>query len=142
VEADYAWSHKVVLVVEDDPSSQLLLKAILSKTGIKIIVVDNGNAAIQLIKDAEKVDLILMDIKLKGISGLEATRQIKSIMPNMPVIAQTACAISGDMEKCIAAGCSAYLTKPISSSKLLETIDYFFRRSKAQELVDLVSFTN
>lgn len=142
MEADYAWSHKVVLVVEDDPSSQLLLKAILSKTGIKIIVVDNGNAAIQLIKDAEKVDLILMDIKLKGISGLEATRQIKSIMPNMPVIAQTACAISGDMEKCIAAGCSAYLTKPISSSKLLETIDYFFRRSKVQELVDLVSFTN
>ncbi len=142
METTYAWSQKVVLIVEDDPSSQLLLNAILSKTGVKIIVVDNGNAAIQVFKDAEKVDLVLMDIKLKGLNGLETTKLIKNINPNIPIIAQTACAISGDMEKCIEAGCSAYLTKPISSSKLLETIDYFFRRHKVQELVNMVSFTN
>lgn len=134
----YVWPGKVVLVVEDDLSSLMLLKAILTKTGVRIIVAEDGESAVEIIQSQLKVDMILMDIKLKGINGLEATRQIKQILPNLPVIAQTACAISGDMEKCYDAGCNAYLTKPLSSTKLLETMDYYFRRSVANELMEII----
>ncbi len=135
----YAWPGKVVLVVEDDLSSLMLLKAILTKTGVRIIVAEDGESAVEIIRSQLKVDMVLMDIKLKGINGLEATKQIKRILPNLPVIAQTACAISGDMERCYDAGCNAYLTKPLSSAKLLETMDYYFRRSVARELMEIIN---
>jgi CheY-like chemotaxis protein len=83
-----------------------------------------------------------MDIRLKGLNGLEATQLIKQITPNIPVIAQTACAILGDMEKCISAGCNAYLSKPIESKTLLETMDYYFRRTVAQDLLDSIIYSN
>lgn len=138
----YTWEDKVVLVVEDDFSSQMLLKAILSKTGAKVIVTEDGETAISLIQRDHNIDMILMDIRLQGIDGLQTTEEIKKISPNTPIIAQTACAIIGDMEKCLSAGCSAYIAKPIETSALLETMDYYFKRSVAQNLLDSMIFTN
>lgn len=142
VTKNYTWTDKVVLIVEDDVSSLMLLKAILSKTGAKVIVTDNGETAVDLVQNNTQIDLILMDIRLKGLDGLEATQQIKQIKPSTPIIAQTACAILGDMEMCLDAGCNAYISKPIESSTLLETMDYYFRRSVAQDLLDSVVFAN
>lgn len=142
IATEYSWPDKVVLVVEDDISSLILLRTILSKTGVKVLVAEDGETAVKIVKDNAKIDLILMDIKLKGLNGLDATRQIKAIIPEMTVIAQTACAISGDMEKCLDAGCNAYITKPISSAKLLETIDYYFRRNAAYDLMNMVVHAN
>jgi CheY-like chemotaxis protein len=139
VTTSYSWPNKVVLVVEDDLSSLMLLKAILSKTGVRVLVAEDGESAIDVIQSKLKVDMVLMDIKLKGLSGLEATKQIRKLQPNLPVIAQTACAISGDMERCFDAGCNAYLTKPISRDKLLETMDYYFRRKIAYELLEVIN---
>lgn len=139
VTTSYSWPNKVVLVVEDDLSSLMLLKAILSKTGVRILVAEDGESAIDVVQSKLKVDMVLMDIKLKGLSGLEATKQIRKLQPNLPVIAQTACAISGDMERCFDAGCNAYLTKPISRDKLLETMDYYFRRKIAYELLEVIN---
>ena len=138
----YTWEDKVVLVVEDDFSSQMLLKAILSKKGSKVIVNEDGETAISLIQRDHNIDMILMDIRLQGIDGLQTTEEIKKISPNTPIIAQTACAIIGDMEKCLSAGCSAYIAKPIETSALLETMDYYFKRSVAQNLLDSMIFTN
>ena len=135
----YFWPNKVVLIVDDDFSSLYLLKAILSKTGVSVVLAEDGEAAIDIIKNNLTIDLVLMDIKLKGISGLDTTQQIKQLKPNLPIIAQTACVVSGDMEKCYQAGCSAYLTKPLSSEKLLETIDYYFRRNVAFELIEQIN---
>lgn len=139
---NYSWNDKVVLVVEDDTSSLMLIKTILSKTGAKILVAEDGETAIDLVQNNASIDLILMDIRLKGLNGLEATKQIKQIKPNTPVIAQTACAIIGDMEKCLDAGCNAYITKPIERNLLLETMDYYFKMSIAQGMFDNVMYSN
>ncbi|HZJ73849.1 MAG TPA: response regulator [Perlabentimonas sp.] len=129
---DYTWPNKVALIVEDDASSLMLLEAILGKTGISILVVKNGEPAVDFIKQGKSVDIVLMDIKLKGISGLEATRQIKKINPDIPIIAQTACAVVGDKESCLNAGCDAYMSKPIVAKELLDTIDYYFKKKQHQ----------
>lgn len=142
VTKNYSWQDKVVLVVEDDTSSLMLIKTILSKTGAKVLVAEDGETAIDLVQNDVNIDLILMDIRLKGLNGLEATKQIKQIKPNTPVIAQTACAIIGDMEKCLDAGCNAYITKPIERNLLLETMDYYFKMSIAQGMFDNVMYSN
>ncbi|MFP4555663.1 MAG: response regulator [Bacteroidales bacterium] len=138
----YTWKDKVVLVVEDDISSLMLLQTILSRTGAQVIVAEDGETAINLFKQNNTIDMVLMDIRLKGVDGLQATQTIKSINPNTPVIAQTACAIVGDMEKCLNAGCNAYITKPIETKTLLETMDYYFRRSMAQDVLGTAIFSN
>lgn len=138
----YTWQNKVVLVVEDDASSLMLLKAILSKTGAKILVAEDGETAVNLFQSNTHIDLVLMDIRLKGLSGLEATEQIKQIKPNTPVIAQTACVFTEDMERCLNAGCNAYITKPIESNILLETMDYYFKMGKAHQMLQNVVYSN
>lgn len=139
---NYSWKDKVVLVVEDDPSSLMLLQTIISRTGAKLLLAEDGETAVSMVQDNSDIDLVLMDIRLKGLSGLEATEQIKRITPNTPVIAQTACAVAGDMEMCLEAGCNAYLSKPIMSDTLLETMDYYFRKSIVQNLMDSVWYSN
>ena len=74
-----------------------------------------------------------MDIRLKGISGLEATTEIKKFAPQTPIIAQTACAMSGDMERCLDAGCNDYLTKPIEINSLLEVMNRYFVTNSRRE---------
>lgn len=138
----YTWENKVVLVVEDDPSSLMLLQTILGRTGAKLLVAVDGQTAINLVQENGDIDIVLMDIRLTGLSGLEATEQIKKIKPNTPIIAQTACAVLGDMEMCLNAGCNAYITKPIHTDTLLETMDYYFRRSVAQELLESAWYSN
>ncbi|MFA5647300.1 MAG: response regulator [Bacteroidales bacterium] len=139
---DYVWPNKVALIVEDDTSSLMLLEAILGKTGISIFVVDNGEKAVDFVLQGNPVDIVLMDIKLKGISGLEATKQIKKINPKIPIIAQTACAVAGDMERCLNAGCNAYIPKPIATKVLLETIGYYMKEEATQELLKMNIYNN
>jgi len=86
--------------------------------------------------------MVLMDIRLTGISGLQATERIKKIAPDITVIAQTACAVLGDMDMCLRAGCNAYITKPLHTDTLLETMDYYFKRAVAQDILDSVYFSN
>jgi hypothetical protein len=138
----YSWNDKVILVVEDDTSSLMLLQAILSRTGARLLFAEDGETAISLFESHNEIDMVLMDIRLKGLNGLEATTRIKKINPLTPVIAQTACAIVGDMEKCYEAGCNAYLSKPIATTTLLETIDYYFKKSAVQELLDSTIYSN
>jgi hypothetical protein len=138
----YIWHDKVVLLVEDDPSSLMLLQTILARTGAKLLVAVDGETAINLVQENSNIDMVLMDIRLTGINGLQATEQIKKIKPETPVIAQTACAVLGDMEMCLNAGCNAYITKPIHTETLLETMDYYFKRAKAQDILDSVYYSN
>ncbi|MDY0200746.1 MAG: response regulator [Tenuifilaceae bacterium] len=142
ITTDYVWPNKVALIVEDDTSSLMLLEAILGKTGISIFVVDNGEKAVDFVLQGNPVDIVLMDIKLKGISGLEATKLIKKINPKIPIIAQTACAVAGDMERCLDAGCNAYIPKPISTKVLLDTIDYYMKEDATQELLKMHIYNN
>ena len=138
----YKWHDKLVLLVEDDPSSLLLLQTILSHTGAKLLVAEDGETAIELVRENNDIDMVLMDIRLTGISGLQATERIKKIAPDITVIAQTACAVLGDMDMCLRAGCNAYITKPLHTDTLLETMDYYFKRAVAQDILDSVYFSN
>jgi CheY-like chemotaxis protein len=120
----YNWKRKSVLVVEDVESNFQLLETYLKKTGIKIHWAKDGQEAIHFCKQLSP-DTILMDIQIPIIDGYQATREILSFNPEIPIIAQTAFAFSGEKEKILEAGCVDYLTKPIDSSILYETMNKY-----------------
>jgi len=114
------FSKKIILIVEDDEVSYSLLEALLKLKGMKCIGVKNGKEAVEYCQNPNQIDLILMDIKMPEMNGYEATRLIKKIRPELPIIAQTAYAIPGDEDKILEAGCLAYITKPILKEELYE----------------------
>lgn len=116
------FTGKVILIVEDDNYSSAFFKTILVPTNAQIIKAYNGRQAINICLSNEKIDLVLMDIKMPVLDGLEATREIKSIRKDLPIIAQTAYAQEGNQEKCFESGCDDYLAKPINSKVLLKTV--------------------
>lgn len=116
------WADKEILIVEDDESNYMYLKALLKSTKVKIHWINNGKEAISFCRSNPEIDLILMDLQLPWVNGLEATQEIKKIRSDLPVIAQTAFAMADDEQKCIQAGCDDYIAKPILRKKLMEKI--------------------
>jgi PAS domain S-box-containing protein len=110
-----------ILVVEDEEINWLYLNEIL-KNRVRVIRAVTGKEAIEQVKLNADIDIVLMDIKLPDINGLELTKIIKSINSKLKVIAQTAYALSGDRESVIAAGCSGYISKPVNRDELLNLI--------------------
>lgn len=123
---DFDFSGKVVLVVEDNHISFKLMSAVLSKVKIGIVHASNGLRAIQACESNQPFDIVLMDLQLPEVNGLDATRQIKILRPELPVIATTANTFDADQEACMEAGCSAYITKPLQFKKLFEMMQSFF----------------
>lgn len=117
-DSHYNWQGKTLLIAEDDPNSFRFLRELLAGTQATILHAATGKQAVEAVS-SNRVDLVLMDILLPEMDGLEATRNIKLINPQLPVIAQTAYAMSGDMEKMKAAGCDDYISKPLDLKKLL-----------------------
>ena len=114
-----------VLVAEDDKTSFVYLETILSKVGFNLINTENGEDTIQALKSNAEIAIILMDIKMPGMNGLEATRQIRSFNKSIPIIAQTAHAFIEDRDKAINAGCNDYVTKPIDRDLIIKLIRAF-----------------
>jgi len=125
-DASIDWQDKTILIAEDENSNYELLRATLNQTGIKVLRMINGEDAMNYVKSGQPVDLVLMDIRMPKMNGYDATRHIKSINPELPVIAITAYAMSEDEAKSLDAGCDLYLSKPIKPSRLLEIIEGFF----------------
>ncbi|MEP6966848.1 MAG: response regulator [Pseudomonadota bacterium] len=117
---------KTVLIVEDNELNMKLFHDLLQAQGYHILQTGEGLAALALAR-AHKPDLILMDIQLPAISGLEVTRWLKEdeALAHIPVIAVTAYAMKGDEERIRDGGCEAYIAKPIAVSTFLETIGRF-----------------
>ncbi|MBU1577900.1 MAG: response regulator, partial [Bacteroidetes bacterium] len=118
----YEKRNMKVLIAEDDPSSSLYLETILKGIGAEVMVTRTGRETVEAVKLNPDISFVLMDIKMPDGSGLEATREIRKTKPLLPIIAQTAYALSGDEQRAIEAGCNAYLTKPVRRPKLLELI--------------------
>jgi two-component system, cell cycle response regulator DivK len=114
---------KTVLVVEDNELNMKLFHDLLEANGYNIVQTRNGLEAIDLAREHHP-DLILMDIQLPEVSGLEVTKWIKEDddLRTIPVIAVTAFAMKGDEERIRQGGCEAYLSKPISVAKFLDTV--------------------
>ncbi len=114
---------KKVLVIEDNEDNLYLIKFILTNNGNKVIEAREGIAGVNLaIK--EKPDLILMDIQLPDINGLDATKKIRSskIDGSIPIIALTSYAMPGDKEKALEAGCNGYIEKPIDPATIMKKL--------------------
>ncbi len=117
---------KTVLIVEDSELNMRLFNDLLEAFGYKTVKSRDGRHAIPLARE-HKPDLIIMDIQLPEISGLELTHRLKKdeTMKHIPIVAVTAFAMRGDEQKIMAAGCDAYLSKPISVTTFLETVRKF-----------------
>jgi len=116
-------SDKKILLVEDNPVNRRLAEFLLRSQGYQVRAATNAQEAFDTIK-AERPDLILMDVQLPGMDGLEATRKLKA-EPNtrdIPVVAVTSYAMKGDREKALAAGCSGYITKPIDKDTFVREV--------------------
>ena len=117
---------KTVMIVEDNELNMKLFHDLLEANGYQTIQTRNGTEALSLAR-SHKPDLILMDIQLPEVSGLDVTRWIKEdeTIRHIPIIAVTAFAMKGDEERIRAGGCEAYLSKPISVAKFIETVRHF-----------------
>jgi two-component system, cell cycle response regulator DivK len=115
-----------ILCVEDNPQNMRLVRKILCNAGYEIIEAETGLIALDMAAQ-HKPDLILMDVNLPDIDGLEATSRLKTddTLRHIPIIALTANAMHGDRERCLQAGCSGYVPKPITKSELLNTVAHF-----------------
>ncbi|MBN1650715.1 MAG: response regulator, partial [Bacteroidales bacterium] len=116
-----------ILIAEDDLTSGIYLKTLLRNLAKEMHLVKTGKEAVETCKINQDIDLILMDIKMPGMSGYEATREIRTFNKEIVIIAQTAYALSGDRELAIDAGCNEYITKPINKKGLLELIWKHFK---------------
>ena len=117
-----------ILIAEDDEVSFQLIQTIISGKNTEIIRAENGQEALNLFESHTDLDLILMDIKMPIMDGLEATRQIRLQNSNIPIIAQTAFALSGDKQEALDMGCSDYITKPIKREELLKKVDNYIKK--------------
>jgi signal transduction histidine kinase len=121
----YNWKNKTILIVEDEINNSLYLSEIIRKTEAKVIEASNGLEAIKIIDSGEEISLVLMDIMMPLMDGYEATRKIKTIRPQLPVIAQTAYSKARENEKCLEAGCEGYINKPYDPQQLLRLLNNF-----------------
>ncbi len=116
------------MIVEDNEVSAIFLKTILKDFTQKIIHAKTGEQAAEECKTNDDFDLILMDIKMPGMNGCEATRLIRQFNKEVIIIAQTAFGLSGDKENAISSGCNDYISKPIKKAELLELIQKYFNK--------------
>lgn len=120
------WSSKTILVAEDVESNFLFLEEVIRKTGAEVLWAKNGQEAVSMFSN-NTIDLILMDIQMPIMNGFDATKIIKKENPNIPIISQTAYAMSEDRIKSLNAGCDNYIAKPIPSRKLIEMISTYLK---------------
>lgn len=119
----YNWKNKTILVAEDEENNFKFIKAALKKTGVELIHAFDGLEALRIFKEKNKeLNVVLMDIQMPKMNGYEATKAFVEINPNVPIIAQTAFAMSGGKIKCFDAGCSGYIAKPYKAKDLLDSI--------------------
>ncbi|MFP4662916.1 MAG: response regulator [Bacteroidales bacterium] len=123
-------SKIIILIADDDPATRKLLSLIVKKYASEISYATTGTEAVELCKNKPGTDVVLMDIKMPGMDGLEAARQIRKFNPEILLIAQTAFAGKDDKEKALAAGCNHYISKPIKNTELIKLINQHFDISK------------
>ena len=111
-----------ILIAEDDNISYLFISQILKRPEIELIRAKSGRECVELLRKNPDVDLVLMDIKMPEMNGIEATKEIRTFNRSVPIIVQTAYTSSGDKEKALEVGCNDYITKPIDRERLLQLI--------------------
>jgi len=135
--AKTAWPEKTrLLLVEDNPINQMVAQSMLQDMGLDVDIADNGEIALQQLKDQQlkPYTLILMDCQMPVMDGYKATQHIRDgkagwMYEDIPIIAMTANAMQGDKEKCLKAGMSEYLTKPVDEDALKQMLEHFLHKT-------------
>jgi CheY-like chemotaxis protein len=128
--SDPTLTGKKALVVDDDIRNIFALTSILERHEMDVQYAENGHDALKILNDNPDVDVVLMDVMMPEMDGYEATRRIRSnpTFEALPIIAITAKAMKGDREKCINAGASDYVTKPVDSDQLISLLRVWLSR--------------
>lgn len=116
---EYDFIGKTILIVEDEDVSQFFFAKSLKKTNANLLFAKDGIEAIEMVMKNLDIDLVLMDIRLPRMDGIEATSKIKQINPEIPVIIQTAYAMDSALYEAQNSGCDGFITKPIDIRALL-----------------------
>jgi PAS domain S-box-containing protein len=119
------WNNKVILIAEDSVLNYTYLEAILQRTNVKLLWAKDGKEAVEMCQENDDIDIVLMDIKMPVLDGLNAIKEIKKFRKELPIIVQTAYAMPEDRERSFAAGSDDYLTKPLNATVLFKTISKF-----------------
>jgi len=119
-----------ILIAEDDLASYTYLENLLTGNEVSCLRTTNGADTVRFVRENSDISLVLMDLKMPGMSGIEAVRLIREFNKSIPVIAQTAYALSGDREIALEAGCNDYITKPINRNDLQEIVSRYIGRKK------------
>jgi CheY-like chemotaxis protein len=129
-ESDEALAGKKVLVVDDDARNIFALSSVLERRKMQVVSASNGRDAIELIEKTADLSLVLMDIMMPEMDGYETMRQIRTRQQfrMLPIIALTAKAMKGDREKCLEAGASDYIAKPVNNDQLLSILRLWLHR--------------
>ncbi|WP_257453940.1 hybrid sensor histidine kinase/response regulator [Archangium lipolyticum] len=130
-QSDPVLAGKKVLVVDDDVRNIFALTSVLEKHKMQVIYAENGRKGIELIRATPDLNVVLMDVMMPEMDGYETMRAIRQVneLKNLPIIALTAKAMKGDREKCIDAGASDYITKPVETDQLLSLLRVWLFRT-------------
>jgi PAS domain S-box-containing protein len=121
------WSSRKCLLVDDNKDVLIYLNRILTDTGVTIVTARSGFEAIELIKSTPDIDVVLLDMQMPEMNGIEATKEIRKIRKDLPIIAQTAFIFEDDKDIILEAGCDACLIKPIRREHLLTVMSSFVK---------------
>ena len=117
-----AESKPTILIVEDELFNFIYFSEVLKMHGMESLKAENGEEALNKVKNHPNIDLILMDIKMPFMDGYQAFTEIRKVAPNIPIIAQTAYALSHERKEILAYGFNDYLAKPVEEETLMETV--------------------
>jgi two-component system cell cycle response regulator DivK len=130
IKALYDFTGKTILVADDLHINFILLEAFMEGTNARLIWAKDGKEAVEVCLSQDFIDLILMDLEMPGMNGIEATRKIKKFRKEIPVIAQTAFEAFFNEDEILHAGCSQIISKPLMPEFLLDTIAKYLKKEK------------
>ncbi len=116
---EYNFIGKTILIVEDEEINRFFFEKALKKSQANLFFVNGGKEAIEMIQENSEIDLVLMDVRMYGIDGIDTMIKIKQLIPEIPVIIQTANALPSVHERAVNSGCDEFITKPIEIDILL-----------------------
>nr|WP_295900099.1 HAMP domain-containing protein [uncultured Bdellovibrio sp.] len=135
---DADFTGRKILIVDDDVRNVFALSSVLKMRGMNVIYAENGEQGIRMLQENPDTDLVLMDTMMPEMDGIEATREIRKLeeFEHLPIISLTAKAMKGDREKCLEAGASDYVTKPVDEAYLLAVMYSWLPKKKSSPQVD------